>query len=322
MRSLIKSREFTIFLSLVVLMGVIASKSDQFLTAENLLDILKGNSVLGILAFGMTLIILTGGIDVSVGSVLTGVAVVLGKFMVTWGGNLVSVFLVAIAAGISVGALHGLLVAKARIPAIVVTLGTMSIINGVTLIYTRGRWVDNLPRWFLKFGLSKVLGGIPVQVMILLAMAALSWFILRYTLVGRSVYAVGGNPVSAVRIGISLERTLMFVYLYMGFVTGVAGVVHASIIQQIDPNAASGLELQVIAAVVVGGANITGGTGSILGTLLGVVFLATINNGLILARIPTFWQKIAVGLIIVLAVSFDVLQKKRAERRLVRVDVE
>lgn len=331
MRSFARSKETWILLMLMAVSVLIASRSDAFLRPDNLLDLLKNNAVLGILALGMTLVIITGGIDVSVSAVIAALTVIIGKFMVTYGGNLFLVFLVAIGCGVIMGAINGTLVARAKIPAIVVTLGTMSIINGLMLYYTNGTWINAIPEWFIKFGQITLFQipdgaggtvGIPIQVIIFLAMAVLTWAILKYTLVGRSIYAFGGNPVSALRVGIKLERTLTFVYAYMGFLAGVAAVTHTSIMRQVDPNAFMGFELQVIAAVVVGGANIMGGSGSVFGTIVGVLFLAVINNGLILTHIPTFWQKIIIGAIILAAVSFDVIQRRRVEQSLPRVDVE
>ncbi|WP_054935331.1 ABC transporter permease [Moorella stamsii] len=331
MKRSVKSKETWILLMLIVLSVLIGTRSNVFFRPDNLLDLLKNNAVLGIMALGMTLVIITGGIDVSVGAVVAILTVIIGKFMVTFGGNLLLTFLVAITGGIIIGILNGTLIALAHIPAIVVTLGTMSIINGLMLYYTNGTWINNIPAWFIDFGRINILKfpiasgdmvGIPIQIVIFLVMALLTWALLKYTLIGRSVYAVGGNPVSAKRVGINIERTLIFVYAYMGFLAGVAAVVHTSIMRQVDPNAFLGFELQVIAAVVVGGANIMGGSGSVLGTLLGVLFLAVLNNGLILTHIPTFWQKIIVGLIIIFAVSFDVVQRRRIEKNLPKVDVE
>ncbi|APC09200.1 ABC transporter permease [Neomoorella thermoacetica] len=331
MKQLTKSKEIWILLMLIVLSVLISSNSNVFLRPDNLLDLLKNNAVLGILALGMTLIIITGGIDVSVGAIVAALTVLIGKFMVTFGGNLLVIFLIAISGGIIIGIINGTLVARANIPAIVVTLGTMSIINGLMLYYTNGTWINGIPMWFIDFGkitlfkfsdASGNIVGFPIQIVILLLMVLLTWALLKYTLIGRAVYAVGGNPVSARRVGINIERTLIFVYAYMGFLAGVAAVVHTSIMRQVDPNAFLGFEMQVIAAVVVGGANIMGGSGSVLGTLLGVLFLAVLNNGLILMHIPTFWQKIIVSLIIIFAVSFDVMQKKRIEKSLPKVDIE
>lgn len=331
MKQFSKSKEFWILMMLIILSILISTRSSAFLRPDNIIDLLRNNAVLGISALGMTLVIITGGIDVSVGAVIAVITVITGKFMVTFGGNIILTFLVATASGLIIGGITGALVGFARIPAIVVTLGTMSIINGFMLYYTNGTWINDIPKWFIDFGkitLFKFSGqnqvsiGIPIQIIIFLIMAILTWALLKYTLIGRSVYAIGSNPISARRIGINLERTLTFVYAYMGLIAGIAAVTHTSIMRQVDPNAFFGFELQVIAAVVIGGASITGGNGSIFGTILGVLFLSVLNNGLILTHIPTFWQKIIMGAIIVFTVSIDMIQRKRIERSLPKVDVE
>lgn len=326
MKQFTKTKEFWILVMLVILSTLISTRSSAFLRADNIIDLLRSNAVLGIAALGMTLVIITGGIDVSVGAVIAAITVIIGKFMVIYGGNIVLTFLVATASGLIIGGVTGVLVGFAKIPAIVVTLGTMSIINGFMLYYTNGTWINDIPTWFIDFGkitLFKIGGqGVPIQIIIFAIMAIFTWGILKYTLIGRFVYAIGSNPVSAARIGINLERTLTFVYAYMGFIAGIAAVTHTSIMRQVDPGAFLGFELQVIAAVVIGGASITGGNGSILGTILGVLFLSVLNNGLILTHIPTFWQKIIIGSIIVLTVSIDMIQRKRIEQSLPKVDVE
>ncbi|MCR4431538.1 MAG: ABC transporter permease [Tepidanaerobacteraceae bacterium] len=331
MKQFVKTKEFWILLMLIALSMIISSRTNVFFRPDNIIDLVKNNVVLGILALGMTLVIITGGMDVSVGAVIAVITVIIGKFMVNYGGNLFSTFFVAIASGVIIGGITGILVGYAKIPPIVVTLGTMSIINGLMFYYTNGTWINDIPQWFIDYGkitLFKIPGGdesligVPMQIIIFIVMAVFTWFILRYTLIGRAVYAIGSNPVSAMRVGISLERTLTFVYAYMGFMAGIAAVVHTSIMRQVDPNAFTGFELQVIAAVVIGGTSVTGGSGSVFGTILGVLFLSVLNNGLILTHIPTFWQKIIISIIIIITVSIDVIQRKRIERNLPKVDVE
>lgn len=326
MKQFIKTKEFWILLMLIALSILISSRTDVFLRPDNIIDLVKNNVVLGILALGMTLVIITGGMDVSVGAVIAVITVIIGKFMVAFGGNLLFVFLIAITSGMLIGGTTGILIGYAKIPPIVVTLGTMSIINGLMFYYTNGTWINNLPQWFIDYGKITLFKtgsiGIPIQIIIFVVMAVFTWFILRYTLIGRYVYAIGSNPVSAMRVGISLERTLTFVYAYMGLMAGIAAVVHTSIMRQVDPNAFTGYELQVIAAVVIGGTSVTGGSGSVFGTILGVLFLSVLNNGLILTHISTFWQKIIISIIIVVTVSIDVIQRRRIEKNLPKVDVE
>lgn len=331
MKQFAKSKEMGIFLIVVFISLIISLNSSTFFRIDNLMDMLKGNTVLAIMSMGMLLVIITGGIDVSVAAIIAAVTILVGKFMVAVTGNVLVAFLAGSLIGIAFGAINGLLVAKIKIPPIVVTLGTVSIINGFMLYLTNGNWINDIPKEFIDFGTitffkiqNETFGevGIPVQALFLLGAALLTWFVLKYTLIGRGVYAMGGNPVSAERIGYNLDKINVFVYSYMGLMCGIAGVVHTSIMKQVDPNAFTGFELQVVAAVVIGGANILGGTGTVKGTLLGVLLLAVMNNGLILMHIPVYWQKIVTGAVIVLAVSFDVIQKNIAERKLIKVDVE
>lgn len=321
MKSIFKKKEMGI-LSIVILISILITlKNSVFLTPGNLLDILKNNTVPGIVALGMLLVIITGGIDVSVGAMVAAVTVIVGTFMINFGGNLLLAFLVGCLSGIILGVINGFFVARMKIPAIVVTLGTMSIFNGTILYFTNGSWITNIPEWFINFGRIRLI-GIPIQVFFWLGAALLTFFILKYTRIGRGIYAIGGNPEAATRAGFKKDKLIIFIWAYLGFLVGLAAVVHTSIVRQVDPNAFLGFELTVIAAVVLGGANIMGGEGSVFGTFLGVIMLAVINNGLILAWIPTFWQQIIVGVIILIAVSIDVIQNKRRERAMAKIDVE
>ncbi|NMB26076.1 MAG: ABC transporter permease [Firmicutes bacterium] len=320
MKQLFRTKEAGILLIILVLSVAITLKNPVFLTASNLLDILKNNTVTGIVALGMLLVIITGGIDVSVGAMTAAVTVIIGKYMVHFGGNLLTVFLVGCISGAFLGAINGFFVAKLDIPPIVVTLGTMSIINGGMLYYTGGSWITNIPPWFGEFGRMRVL-GVPIQILFLVGASILTYWVLRYTVMGRGIFAVGGNPIAAVRAGFHKDKILLFLYAYLGFLVGLAAVVHTSIMRQVDPNAFAFFEMNVIAAVVLGGANVLGGEGSVFGTILGVLMLAVIQNGLILAWIPTYWQQIVVGVIILVAVSLDVISNRRRQAQIARIEV-
>lgn len=324
-------RELPILLILIGISAVIAIANPAFLTVENFLDVLKSNLVLAIMALGMLLVILTGGIDVSVASIITASTVITGYSLMHWSSSLWVALLVACASGTAMGAINGALIAKLKIPPIVATLGTMSMIIGAVLYITNGNWMTGLPESFIDFGRLTILNfgksgertlGFPIQTLIFVPAVLLTWFILKKTVMGRGVYAIGGNMESAERMGFKPPRIIMFVYSFEGFLIGLAAVVHTSIMRQVDPNAFLGFEMQVIAAVVLGGASTLGGSGSVLGTLLGVSLFCVINNGLILMKIPVFWQKIVVGLIIVGSISIDMIQQRRNERKQIRVDVE
>ena len=330
-RQLFKKKEMSILFILIITMIIITIGNTVFIRPDNIMDILTSNIVMGISALGMLLIIITGGIDVSVGAVITAVTVVIGEFSTKVGGNLFILVLIACASGAVLGLMNGLLVARLKLPAIVATLGTMSIINGLVLLVTNGKYIRNLPDYISGLGQQYLFKmdlpdggfwGVPAIWLFWAGAIILTWFILRHTVIGRGIYAVGGNEESAQRVGYRPKRVLTFAYTYGGIMAGLAAVVHTGIMRQVDPLAFKGFEMQVIAAVVVGGANILGGEGTVLGTTIGVLFMAVINNGMVLMHIPTFYQKIAIGLVILIAISIDVVQQTMKERRMVKVDIK
>ena len=326
-----KIKELPIFLVLVGICIIITIVNPSFATLENFLDLLRSNLTLMIMALGMLLVILTGGIDVSCSSIATAVTCITGYFLIHVSSNLFAAILVAIVTGTVMGLINGFLIARLKIPPIVTTLGTMSIILGIVLYLTNGNWMTGIPDNFIRFGRIMLFPvtlesgrslGLPIQIFFLIPALFLTWFILKKTVIGRGVYAIGGNLESAERMGYKSARIIIFVYAFEGFLIGLAGINDTSIMRQVDPNAFLGFEMQVIAAVVLGGASTLGGIGSVLGTVLGVAIFCVINNGLILMKIPTFWQKIVVGIIIISSIAFDMAQKRRLERRQIRVDVE
>lgn len=331
-RNFVKRKEFGIILIVLVLSVLLTFISDAFLRADNIIDFLRSNAVIGIMAFGMLPVLISGGIDLSVSSTIALCAVVIGKFMLAFpNSNPFVVILIAMFAGALVGLLNGLIITKFNIPPIVATLGVMTIILGGVLLYTGGVWISGLPTWFKAFGDFKIgtiptsnggTTGVPMQVVIFALAGVLTSLVLRYTLIGRGIYAVGGSVSSAIRVGYNVNKILLFIYMWSGMLTGLAAAVHISIVGQVDPNTYSGYELDVISTVVLGGASTMGGVGTVFGTVLGVVLMAILKNGLILAKIPTFWQKVVMGMVIVIAVSVDVINRKREQAKLVRVDVE
>ncbi|WP_082797396.1 ABC transporter permease [Neobacillus drentensis] len=326
MKSILKSKEMSIALIIVMLSIVLSFISPVFFTFENITDILKGNAVLGILAIGMTLVIITGGIDVSVAAVTTAVIVILGKILVFLPDSPISIvlmFIIAPLIGVILGALNGMLVSKIQIPAIVVTLGTMSMINGIILYITNGQYLNStsFPKIFVKFANFEIF-GISILIILFALISIGAWYLLKYTVIGREVLAIGGNKESSIRAGINFDKVQIFVYGFMGLLAGVAAIAQLSYTKAVDPNGLLGFEMQVIAAVVLGGANIMGGRGTIIGTFLGVLLLGIMQNGLILAHIDVFWQKVVVGAIILLAVTFDQIQYKRSKDKLAKIEVE
>lgn len=327
-----KRKEFGIILIILVLSAILTIMSSAFLKLDNILDFLRSNAVIGIMALGMLPVLISGGIDLSVSSTIAFSAVVIGKFMLAFpNSNPFIVILVAMISGGLIGLVNGLIITKFKIPPIVATLGMQTIMLGCVLLYTGGVWISGLPSWWSHFGTFKLgsfptdIGGttgVSTQVMIFVAACIVTSFILKYTLIGRGIYAVGGSESSAIRVGYNVNKIIVFIYVFSGLMTGLAAATHVSIVGQVDPNTYTGYELDVISTVVLGGASTLGGVGTVFGTVLGVVLMAIVKNGLILAKVPTYWQKVAMGLVILIAVSVDVINRKREQAKLVRVDVE
>ncbi len=318
---LIKKKEFSVFLIILIISFFLTIINPVFFTFTNFMDILKGNVVVGILALGMLPVLITGGIDLSVSANIALTTLITGKLLTQSNMGLPSIFLICCIAGGIIGILNGLIITCFSISPIVATLGIQSIMQGTILVYTKGNMITNMPEWFQNFGRITV-ANIPIQIFFLILTTIIMSFILKYTLIGREVYAIGGSEASAVRVGYNPQKIKIFVYTLAGVLSGIAGVLNTSIVQGVNPNTFVGTELNVIAIVVIGGASTLGGTGTVLGTFLGMCLMAILNNGLVLAKIPTFWQKIVMGIIIISAVSVDVISKKYEQSRLVRIDLD
>lgn len=331
MKRILKSKEMALIILAVVLIIVITSVNGSFLSSINIINILKVNVILAIVSVGMVVVMITGGIDVSVAGIITATTLVVGNFVVSVTGNPAIAYLLGILTGTLLGILNGLLIAFIKIPPIVATLGTYSVMNGTMLYLTKGHLINNIPQEFMNFGKITLLNifpdgqggvmGLPIQLIPLIIVIILTWYIMKYTKTGRGIFAIGGNAVSAERIGYNVKKILIFVYAYMGFICGIAAVTYISIMQQVDPNSFNGYEMKVIAAVILGGVNVMGGEGTILGTLLGVSLFAIINNGLTLMKVSSYWQQIILGAIMVFSICFVVIQKRRASRKHAKVDI-
>ncbi|MDO4547401.1 MAG: ABC transporter permease [Clostridia bacterium] len=325
-------KEVSTGVMLIAVMAISWAFNHTFLSFENIMDVIKSNAVLGCCALGMLLVIITGGIDVSIGGQLALVTVLTGQLMNRTGfDNLLFIYLLGIAIGGVIGALNGLMVSRLGLPPIIATLGMNSVINGFLKYYTNGAWINQLPQKIIDFGMVKIFSiqnaqgsdiGVPVQFLLFLLAMIVTWFLIKRTMLGRSIMAMGSSPVSAQRVGLNIKRLRTFAYAYSGMMAGFAAITYTSIMKSVDPNAFIGYEMDVIGAVVLGGALLSGGSGSVLGTFLGVMLFAFISNGLTLARISTYWQSIIVGMIILIAVSFDMIKLHREERRQTRVDID
>jgi ribose/xylose/arabinose/galactoside ABC-type transport system permease subunit len=302
--------EYVIVVAIILESVVFAAIAPQFFSVPNLINVALSIAITGILAVGMTAVILTGGIDLSVGSV-AALAGVTAAMIASRGGSAVALGgLVALLIGLAVGLFNGVMIARFRVPPFVTTLAMLTICRGLAFIVTGGRSIGNLPSSFLFIGRERLF-GVPVPVVLMLVVFAAGWFVLRHMTFGRYIYAVGGNREAAYLAGVDTKGVTLLVYVLNGLLVGLAGLVLASRLGAGVPNAGLQYELDVIAAVVVGGTSLNGGRGSVIGTLWGAVFIGILNNGLNLAGIDPYMQKIALGVVILLAVLADQINKSQ-----------
>ncbi|MBR9786384.1 MAG: ribose ABC transporter permease [Vibrionaceae bacterium] len=294
-------------IALIFLIVVVSFLNPNFFTVDNILNILRQTSVNAIIAVGMTLVILTAGIDLSVGSVLA----LCGAFAASLIAMEVPVFVAvptALLAGAALGAISGIIIAKGKVQAFIATLVTMTLLRGVTMVYTDGRPIStgftDTADAFAWFGTGYAL-GIPVPVWLMVIVFAAAWYLLNHTRFGRYVYALGGNE-SATRLsGINVDRVKIGVYAICGMLAALAGIIVTSRLSSAQPTAGMGYELDAIAAVVLGGTSLMGGKGRIMGTLIGALIIGFLNNALNLLDVSSYYQMIAKAVVILLAVLVD-----------------
>jgi inositol transport system permease protein len=309
-----------ILVGMVILMTIL--KPASFPSGKNILNILNQSAIVGIMALGMTLVIISKGIDLSIGSVLALAGVVAASLSQTEAAS-IKVFenlgplpifipiLAAIAIGMLCGAMSGGLIAYTGIPAFISTLGMMTIARGFVFLYTKGQPVSKLSDGILFFG-SNVFNVIPVPVIVYGIMIVITAILLGYTRFGKSVYAIGGNIHAAVVSGIKVKRNIVLIYIYMGITAAIASILFTGRVASVHPGAASGYELTVIAATTIGGTSHSGGIGTIWGAVVGTLMLSVLTNGFTLLGIDPYWQQIVQGMIIVGAVVLDM--RKNAKK--------
>ena len=296
----IKYKSFIGFLLLCV---IIAFVTPRFLTLSNLSNVFTQVSVNAIIAVGMTFVILNNGIDLSVGSILAITGAVAAYLMKSTGNILISI-VISLVLGTTIGLLNGLLITKGRLQAFIATLATMTIFRGVTYVFTKGNPISGLDTNFTFLANNKII-GIPLPVVFMIIILAIAFYLLNETRFGRYVYALGGNEDSARLSGISTDKIRTIVYGISGFTAAVSAIIVTSRIGSASPNAGTGFELDAIAAVVLGGTSLSGGEGSIIGTIIGAMIIGVLNNGLNLMNVNPFYQSIVKGAVILLAVLLD-----------------
>ena len=310
------TKEIGIFIAFVVLFLFFSIMSPYFFNLENLINILRQISLLGIIAMGMCLVIVCGEIDLSVGSIY-GASAILTAVMMMNGFPIWLAFVLGIAVGTLFGLINGILITYTKIPALIVTLGMMNVVRGISLIISSGRVVNISPRTvddpnlsvFLFLGQGKV-AGIPVMCLFFIATAVGAYFLYNRTLLGFRMKAVGGSARAARASGINSNVVKTAAFAIVGFLSALAGLLNIAFLGSVQGTTGQGMELNAIAAVIIGGTSLAGGQGTIIGTVIGVLIMGVLNNGIILLGISPFWQMTIVGAVIILAVALDIWTRK------------
>ena len=292
-------QRFGLVFSFLLLLIALSLLSDRFLTPTNLLNVLRQATINGIVSVGMTLVILTGGIDLSVGSVLA-LSVTLGASLMKQGQPVALAVLIALGCGTLLGIINGLMITRAKIPPFIATLGMLTVARGLTLMYTQGQPITGLPPTFRWIG-TGLIGPIPVPIVLTLLVFAAGIIFLSRTRYGAQIYLMGDNPTAAKLAGVPTERLTVLVYALSGFCAALAGLVLVARLDSAQPIIGQGYEFNAIAAVVVGGTSFAGGEGGLGGTLLGALLIETLNNGLNLLNVSPLWEQVVKGVVIALA---------------------
>lgn len=280
-----------------------------FINTSNIINIFKQVAVIGTIAYGVTLIIITGGIDLSSGSVVALVGVVVASFSAP-GDNIILAIIIGLLVGALCGAINGIVLSFTGIPPFIATLGMMTIARGAALLYTNGRPISNIDESLLVLGTGKI-GPVPIAVIIFLLAGLLTHIILRKSTFGKSIYAIGGNEQAAIVCGLNVKKIKILIYTFAGVMSAVGGIVLTARVSSGNPTAGLSYELDAIASAVIGGTSLSGGVGYISGTIIGALIIGVLNNGLTLIGVSPYWQQVVKGLIIVGAVILDAYKNKR-----------
>ncbi|MEM1505133.1 ABC transporter permease [Domibacillus sp. 8LH] len=295
---------------LVALIGLMTALEPNFINSNNIINIVRQMAVIGIIAIGVTFIIITSGIDLSSGSVVALTSVLVATVAQEGTYPLIVAILVAIAIGAGTGLFNGFLITKGNIAPFIVTLGMMTAARGLALLYSGGRPIGGLSDSLLFLG-QGMIAGIPVPVIIFAIIGVISYILLNKTRFGKYVYAIGGNEQAAMIAGVNVTKVKILVYTFNGLLVGIAGLILTARIASGQPTAGNMYELDAIAATVIGGTSLTGGIGTIGGTIIGALIIGVMNNGLDLMNVSSYWQQILKGVIITVAVYIDARKHKK-----------
>lgn len=306
-------REFFTIILLVIEIVVFSIVSNNFLSAKNLETVLRNSTDLAVVSIGMTMVMVLGGIDISVGSSLGVVAIFVG-WMLQREFNPILIGLIAVILGTIIGMFNGFLTTKARIPAIIATLGTSNVLRAMIFGMLGGSWLTGLPRVFTPFTKGHIL-GLPTPIFLLAVFYAIFWVFLTYAPAGRHIYAVGNSVEASTLSGISADRTKVIAFALLGSLVGFSALIYVGRLGSVEITVGNDLAMASIAAVVIGGTSVKGGRGSVIGTLAGVLFIAIMKNGIVLLGIPSLWEKAVVGILIILSVVMDLILNQRSEKQ-------
>lgn len=326
MKQLFKSNEFYISIVVILLILIIGSKNGTFFSLNNWFDLIRSGIVPGIFVIGTLIVLISGGIDISFPAI-AAFSMYTTSFILTemnYEGPVILAFVIAALIGLLLGFINSIFIAFFNLPTLIVTLGTASLYSGFLLTFINKGQITRLPQSMIDLSKSRIIEistdfgliGIPTVFLITVAVVILGWYLLKYTMIGRSIYALGGDEVSAERMGISPRRIKIFVYSFVGMLAGVAGIIHTIMSRTANGTDLLGGELLIIAAVVLGGARITGGHGTVFGSLVALLLILIIENSLILLGIPSYWQRFVIGALILIGTGITAIQvKKSLEKR-------
>lgn len=303
------SRELAVLAALILLIIVFSILDPVYLTPGNMVDIIKQATINGILAIGITFVIISGGIDLSIGCTFAIVIVSVGQMVVVGVPTVLAIVLGALL-GAVMGSFNGLLVTKMHLQPFIATLGTMSVFRGLAYVFTGGWPVLGIPTEYRKVFTTKIFGDIPISILVLFAIAIVTHILLRKTRFGNYLYSVGGNEEAAKLSGVKVDLTKIAGYAICGCCAAFAGMIMLANLGTGEPASGSGYELDAIAAAAIGGTRMAGGKGTVLGTLLGALLLAALKIGMIVVGVQAFWQFVVTGIIIVIAAYFETIQDK------------
>jgi ribose transport system permease protein len=309
--SILRAKEMGVILSLAVLVIALGFLAQNFITQDNIFSVLRAVSFEGITAIGMLIVMLTGGLDLSVASNMAYTGILASIFMTSGIPTIISIILSLIGSA-CVGLVNGFLINKIKLGAIIVTLGMLSVVRGLAYIITKGMPIVDLPLNFTYLGQGLIGGLVPVPIIFFFLIAAIFHFVLKYTVLGYHFFSVGGNETASRYSGINIEKVRYFSYLICSVLAGIGGLLLIARLGVAQPSIAAGYELSIIAAVIIGGASLQGGEGSVLGSVIGVLIIGVIRNGLVLMNIGGFYIQFANGMMILAAVVINRLRGLRA----------